>query len=295
MDPRPYIFDTLALDAKRRVGWESGKAMEGSVACVEDGVMRNINMWTMSQHAHEDGCKPHNSCLYWSYITLDGSKLTKTWMRDQRVQQFFLLFIGGCIPNLHDKPGKVTPTPQQLICRFYSLFQKACRQGTKAKAIPKKTVLEMRGNCQYELFTIVHTYCIHCIKIITVPTWLGHLSISAVTTYAWTHSGVQQTVHAIKVIARNLIKVTLIIMIQGVEMKCCYLVMSISYIYSQLSDWTRSRTIIIMSISNTNKLEVTVAHGQREADHGYIVGDLFANIKGFVWKLLVFCLWHWWR
>ena len=47
-----------------------------------------------------------------------------------------------------------------------------------------------------------------------------------------------------------------------------------------------------MSIPNTNKLEVAVAREQREADHGYIVGDLSANIKRFVWKLSVLCLWH---
>lgn len=47
-----------------------------------------------------------------------------------------------------------------------------------------------------------------------------------------------------------------------------------------------------MSIPNTNKFEGAVACGQREADNGYIVGNLFTNIKGFVWKLLVLCLWH---
>ena len=134
--------------------------------------MRNINMWTMSQHAHEDGCKPHNSCFYWSYITLDGSKLMKTWMRDQSVQQFFLLFIGDCIPNLRDKPGKVTLCPQQLICRFYFLFQTACHQGTKAKPIPKRQCLEWGGIVSMSCLPLcMHIAFIASKSQLSLPDW----------------------------------------------------------------------------------------------------------------------------
>lgn len=44
----------------------------------------------------------------------------------------------------------------------------------------------------------------------------------------------------------------------------------------------------LQSNPNADKLEMALAHGQREADHGYNTGDLCANIKGFVW--LVFSI-----
>lgn len=74
--------------------------------------------------------------------------------------------------------------------------------------------------------------------------------------------------------------------------ECGYLVMA-NHLYLFIhSSWIEclAEQIIIMSIPNTNKLEVAVACEQREADHGYITGDLSANIKRFVWKLLILCL-----
>lgn len=76
--------------------------------------------------------------------------------------------------------------------------------------------------------------------------------------------------------------------------ECGYLVM-VNHLYLFIhSSWIEclAGQIIIMSIPNTNKLEVAVACEQREADHGYIMGDLSTNIKRFVWKLLVLCLQH---
>ena len=79
------------------------------------------------------------------------------------------------------------------------------------------------------------------------------------------------------------------IMVWGVEMECVYLVMSTTYIslFIALGLKTQNNNYHVNLL-----LGVAVARVQGEADHGYIVGDLFANIKGFVWKLLVFCLWH---
>lgn len=78
---------------------------------------------------------------------------------------FFLLFIGGCIPNLHDKPGKVTLCPRQLICRFYFLFQTACHRGTKATPIPKRQCLEWGGIVSMSCLALCMHIAFHCIKI----------------------------------------------------------------------------------------------------------------------------------
>ena len=41
------------------------------LACADNGVTRNINMWTLSQHTYEDGCKPRTVAFidpmaYWT-------------------------------------------------------------------------------------------------------------------------------------------------------------------------------------------------------------------------------------
>ena len=179
-------------------------------------------------------------------------------------------------------------------CTWFTGFNVSFKKHATKEQKPhhsKKPVLQMWGNYQYELFTAVHAYCISLHPNHNHPQMTHRrcckfpmrdpFSISAATTYAWTHSWVQQTVCAIKAIAWNLIKATLIIMVQAVEMRCGYWVMSTTY--SQLSDWTCSRTIIIMSIPDTNKPWLYC---------GWPFCQLLATVRVFV-SLLRICTYFW--
>lgn len=67
-------------------------------------------------------------------------------MRVQRLQQYFLIFIGDCIPNLHGKTGKaISPVVDLQVLISLS---KSMPPRNKIQAHGKKTVFKMRGNCQ---------------------------------------------------------------------------------------------------------------------------------------------------